>query len=208
MLHLDKDFATAVETVVGKIETKTDAEVVVVAAPRSGSYRDLALLVGAAAAWLTLVFVILSPFHFSGDWLPVEVPLVGLVFAWLADRSPGLLGRLAKRARQREQVLHAAHAIFHEEAVHGTKRRNAVLVYVSALENRVELLADSGLEAVMPLAELHTLRFGTATDPHAPGTLDEFVAGLRLLGERLARYAPAVEGDNDNVIPNAPRVRA
>ena len=59
--------------------------------------------------------------------------------------------------------------------MHGTPRRNAVLVYVSALEGKVVIVPDSGLEAVRPAAELTIVRFGPHMDPHATGDLAAFL---------------------------------
>jgi len=208
VLHTDHRFSQAVEAAVTEIEVRTDAEVVVVAAAASGSYRDVCLLVGAVAAWATLAFVLYTPWHFEGTWLAVELPIVMALFTFAAGRSPTLVRRLTSRARREAQVQAAARAAFLEESVHGTPRRNAVLVYVSALEDTVVVLPDSGLLATMPLAEVNGLRFGAGPDPRAPGDLDHFVSGLRALGEVLHRHAPPVVGDNVDTIPNAPRIRS
>jgi putative membrane protein len=206
MLHTDEAFVDAVSAAVAEIEQTTDAELVVVAAGRSGSYGAFAALVGALVAWLALLFLLFSPFHFSGVWMPLELPLVGGVAAWAAHRSPGLLRLLVPKARQHAEVDRAAAAAFHEEAVHGTRNRTGVLIYVSALEDRVVVLPDGGIDARVPRGEWNALRWGDKGDPLAPGDLAHFLAGLRAAGVVLARHVPAL-GDNPNEIPDAPRVR-
>lgn len=209
MLHTDARFAETVEAVVGEIEARTDAEVIVVATTRSGSYRDLALLSGAVAAWLGLCFVLYSPLSFSGLWLPLELPLLAAGVAWLVDRSPQALRRLASPGRRRRQAQEGAHAAFHQEVVYGTRRRTGILVYVSALEDQVVVMADGGIEAAVPQAAFHAVRWGQdGADPRAPGDLQHFVAGLRQLGEALATHVPALEGDNPNELGDAPRIRS
>lgn len=208
MLHTDARFMETVEAVVGEIEADTDAEVVVVAAPRSGAYPEVAWAVGAGAAWLALVFVLYSPFHFSGQWLPLELPAVALLAGWLGGRSWRLIRLLTRASRRRAAVERAAHAAFHEEVVHGTVRRTGLLVYVSALEDRVVVMADGGIEAHVPGGELHAVRWGDGPDPAAPGDLDHFVAGLRQVGAALAAHVPPVEGGAANQIGNAPRIRS
>ena len=104
-------------------------------------------------------------------------------------------------------MLRAAHAAFHEEAVHGTRGRTGVLVYVSALEDAVVVLPDGGVEAHVPGAELAAIRWGEGADRAAPGSLEAFLAGLEALGAVLAAHVPPLEGDNPDEIPNAPRVR-
>jgi putative membrane protein len=206
LLHTDDRFVDTVARVVGEIEETTDAELVVVAAGRSEPYRDVAVLAGVAGAWLGLLFLLFSPFHFSGTWMPLELPLLGLLVAWTVDRSPGLLRRLVPATRRAAAVDRAAAAAFHEEAVHGTRKRTGLLVYVSALEDRVVLVPDGGVDAVVPHGEWNALRWGDKGDAHAPGDLDHFVAGLRAAGAVLARHLPPT-GDNPNEIDDAPRIR-
>lgn len=207
MLHTNARFAQAVEQVVGEIEARTDVEVVVVAAPQSGSYADISVLGGLVAAWAGLAFALWSPIHLQGTWLPLELPLLGLLAGWLLKRSPGLLRRLIPHARAQAQVLEAARAAFTEDVVYGTKRRTGLLVYVSALEDRVVLLADGGVEAHIPWGALNAVRWGPSADRQAPGDLDHFLDGLRQLGVVLAKGLPAVAGDNPNEISDAPRIR-
>lgn len=207
MLHTDARFAEAVEAAVTRLEEATAAELVVVAAPRSGTYRDLAVLSGVVAAWLALCFVLFSPWHFSGLWLPLELPLVAFLVGWLVGKSPRTLRLLAGRARCEAQVRQAAAEAFHTEAVHATRRRTGLLVYLSALEDRVVVVPDLGVEAEVPDAAWHDLRWGEGADPASPGDLDHFLAGLEAVGGILARALPADAADNPDQIPNAPRIR-
>lgn len=206
MLHTDARFAEAVERTVTELEAHTDAEVVVVATPRSGSYRDVAVLFGCGAAWLMLLAVLFSPWHFTPAWIPLELPVVGVAAAWVAHRSPALLRLLTRRSRRHAQVLESAQAAFHQELVHGTRHRTGVLVFVSALEDRVVVMPDLGLDARVPGADWNAIRWGTGADPHAPGDLEHFLAGLKAVGEVLARRVPPT-ADNPDEIANAPRIR-
>lgn len=206
MLHTDDRFVETVSATVAEIESSTDAELVVVAAGRSDSYALASAMVGAAVAWLALLFLLFSPFSFSGAWMPLELPMVGGLAAWLAHRSPGLLRLIVPAGARRAAVDRAAAAAFHEEAVHGTRNRTGVLIYVSALEDRVVVLPDGGIDARVPGGEWNALRWGAKPDARAPGDLEHFVAGLRAAGAVLARHVPP-HGDNPNEIPDAPRVR-
>lgn len=189
-----------------RLEVHTDAELVVVASPRSGSYRDVALLAGAGAAWACLVFVLFSPWSFSGTWLPLELPLIGAATAWMVHRSPRLLRLLSSQERLHRQVSLAAAEAFHTEAVHGTRGRTGVLVYLSGLEDRVVIVPDAGIEAVVPGATWNDLRWGDGSDPAAPHDLEHFLSGLDQVGAVLAAAVPATD-DNPDEISNAPRLR-
>ena len=206
MLHTDDAFIDAVTEVVAEIEASTDAEIVVVAAARSESYAWASILAGALAAWLALLFLLFSPLHFSGTWMPLELPLVGALAGWLVHRSPRLLRAVVPRPRQEAAVERAAAAAFQEEAVHGTRHRTGVLVYVSALEDRVLVVPDGGIASRVPGGEWNALRWGGRPDPRAPGDLSHFLEGLRAAGAILARHVPPTD-DNPNEISDAPRVR-
>ena len=206
MLHTDARFAETIERAVHEAEAKTDAEIIVVAASRSGSYRDLAIAVGALAALAALVFLLFSPLAFSPIYIPIDLVLVLGLAAWVADRSPALLRLVATRARKDRQVEEAAAAAFHQEAVHGTRGRTGVLVYVSALEDRVEVIPDAGVAARVPQGELNKVRWGPHPDGRTPGDLGQFVEGLKQLGAVLGTRIPAL-ADNPDEVTNAPRIR-
>lgn len=199
-MHRDARFREAVAAAVSRAEERTDAELVVVAAARSGSYRDVALGVGLALAALVMAVVLYAPWEFDPLWLPLDVGLPLALGAVAADRAPWLLRLLTPRARRARQVATAARAAFVEEQVHGTRRRTGVLVYVSALEQRVEVVCDHGVDACVPPGAWNELRWRART-------LEELLAGLEAAGALLARYLPAL-ADNPDEIPNAPRIRS
>ena len=206
MLHTDARFAETIERAVHEAEAKTDSEIIVVAASRSGSYRDLAIAVGAFAALAALVFLLFSPLAFSPIHIPFDLVLVLVLATWVADRSPRFLRLLATRTRKDRQVEEAAAAAFHQEAVHGTRGRTGVLVYVSAFEDRVEVIPDAGVAARVPQGELNKVRWGPHPDGRTPGDLAQFVDGLKQLGAVLGTRIPAL-ADNPDEVANAPRIR-
>ncbi len=197
MIRTDASFARDVEEAVRSAESGSGAEVVVVVARRSGSYRDIALAAGAAVAWALLVVLLFVETEFHPVWIAAEIPLVGAAAAWLVHRAPSVLRLLTAASRRTHQVREAAHAVFHQEAVHGTRKRTGLLVYLSLLEERVELVPDAGLEAVVPGADWHAIRWSGSESA-------EFVAGLRAVGEVLRKRLPAAPHDV-NEMPDAPR---
>lgn len=198
----DARFSEAVASAVTEIERTTDAELVVVAASRSGNYDDVSARGAALVALLTGVLLILSPFHVQLVWWAVDVLVVG----WLAERTlrrAGPVRWLTRKARRHEQVRAAAEREFVREAVHGTPNRSGILIYVSALEGRVELIPDLGVDGMVPQAELAAVR--DALDAH---TVEGFVAGLHALGEVLSRRVPSRPDSDAFDLPNEPRVLA
>ncbi len=200
MIHLDERFERAVETAVDELEATTDAEIVVVAAARSGGYRDVAITGGVVAAAALLLLAVFSPWHFSDRWLTVDMALAVMGVSWLTHRWPWWLRTFTTPGRRRRQVEEAAAATFFQEQVHATRGRTGILIYVSALEDDVTVLADHGVAARVPQALWHDLRWDARR-------LDGFLEGLKAAGALLAEHLPAKPGDNPDEIPNKPRVR-
>ncbi|MEL6344834.1 MAG: hypothetical protein AAFV53_17080 [Myxococcota bacterium] len=207
MLHTDSEFAARVEQAVVEIEEQTDAELVVVATPRSGSYPDAPLFMGIIAGMVMLLLVLFAPVSVHPVMVPVEVALAGALTWFLSRGSPPVVRTFTTKTRRQRQVTAAARAAFVEEAVYGTRNRTGILIYVSALEDRVIVLPDSGLAARIPGGEWNALRWGDQSHPSAPGDLDHFIDGLQAVGVILARHVPPTD-DNPNELPDAPRVRS
>lgn len=200
MLHLDPRFSSAVTDAVAALERRTDAEVVVVATGRSGSYADVPLIGALVAGFGALAFLAWAPISFAGALFPVYTAVAAGAGAFLTPRVPALVRLLAGQRRMRAQVREAAEAAFVQESVHGTRRRTGVLVYISALEQRVELLPDHGLLGRIAGAKFAALSLRA-------NTVDDVLLGLGQLGDLLAEHVPAIEGENPNEVADAPRVR-
>ena len=197
----DQRFSDAVEAAVTRIEARTDVELVVVAAPQSGSYSDLVHLAAAGWALTGLAVLLFNPWFVS---TPVAA-LLDVVFCyglgWYLMQHPALLYRMAGNERCARQVHMAAAAEFHLEAVHTTPRRLGLLVYVSALERRVELIGDVGLEALVPRG-----RWAAAAGEFRHDDLPHFLAGLEAIGDTLAEAAPRTDDPRVDLL-NSPRIR-
>ena len=205
MIRTDRAFSTAVERAVREAEAGTAAELIVVVAARSGSYLDVALSVGAAFAMLVLLVALFAPAAFRPAAVAVELPIAFALAAWLAHRTPGLLRALAPKTRMLRQVERAAKEQFLAEAVHGTRDRTGLLVYLSLLEERAALVPDLGLDGRVPGALWLDVCWGTAGDLSRPRTQADVLRGIAEIGAILHRRVPRDSGDV-NESPDAPRI--
>jgi putative membrane protein len=203
VIRKDRDFSEAVARAVREAEAGTSAELVVVVASRSGSYLDIALAVGFAASLLALWVALFAQFLFSPLAVAIEIPLVAALVAWLAHRAPRLLLALTPGARARRQVERAAAEHFLREAVHGTKGRTGLLVYLSLFEESVALVADLGLEGKIPHATWSTIVWSEQDASH-PRTQADVVRGIAEIGAILKARLPS-DGADVNESPDAPR---
>jgi len=201
MLHANDRFSEAVGRHVADIEAKTDAEVVVAAAERSGSYRDVSMALAFVAALFAFAALEALPWTVHPLLALAELLLTFGLATWLAEGT-ALPVRLAPRERRSQQVHEAAAATFHLDGVHATPSRIGLLVYVSAAERLVELIPDVGLRERFPEEEWRRLAAGFDTT-----NLDGFLRSLDAVGDVLARILPGTDAPPES-LPDVPRVRS
>jgi putative membrane protein len=190
-----------VEEAIGRAESTTSGEIVPMVVDQSDAYLHVdfmgALIVQfaafLAAVWLLPVL----------DYLLIlAVQVVGLVAGFFAFRHLSLLKRLCLSPKvAEEEVFERALRAFREMALSRTTERTGILILVSLLEHRVQVLADSGINARVK-----------------PGTWDEVVeivlAGIKRgdlcqglcdaidrCGEILAQEFP-IQPDDVDELPN------
>ncbi|MEK6281989.1 MAG: hypothetical protein AABN95_16665 [Acidobacteriota bacterium] len=185
------------------IEKATDAELVLVVRARSGSYRHADYLFAALLALTGLIFLLFSPVSFHPNWVLIDVVLLFLLGTLLSSRSNGIRRLLTRDNFRKEVVRTHAAAMFYEAGIANTDSETGVLVYLSLLERRLELIADRGVLKAVPslewnqeLFELHEA--GKKTDPEA------LHKALIKLGSLLGTHLPAT-GKNPNELPDQPR---
>jgi len=200
----DQAASEALAQAVRDIEKTTDAEIVIVVRGRSGSYRHADYLSGSILAFIGLLFVLFSPFDFHTYWVPFDVAALFVIGAFVSSRSD-MIRRLLTREGSRSKAARAgAAAIFYEAGIANTHAENGLLVYLSLLERRLEIIADRGiLRAVPALPWNHAVfelkKVGRKPEP------DSFTQSVRELGKLLAQNMPAT-GENPNELADGPRI--
>lgn len=177
--------AGRIKAAVAQAEAGTSGEIVVMVASASSPYPEaelraalifsfpLALLLTYAAAgflWWRgdLLWLFLALFAVAFLLLRFAAPLSHLLWRWFI--SPGH----AAREVEREAVLS-----FYSENLHHTRQATGVLVFISVLERRVWILADSGINEVLPPSTWQEL-------------VDQLTRGIRA-GEQGAATVSVVE---------------
>ena len=193
--------AHEVEAAIARVEQGTSAQLVVAVLPRSHDHWQGRVLgafawsLGAAAA---LAYFCPAISLFSA--LALELVVAALSFALLG--VPALHRSLVSPA-QADRAAHArAFQVFAEHGLYGTKRRAALLIFVSELERRVVLLGDATIHAELGQSGWQTevdrliarIREGRLKD----GLLEVIAA----LEPKLHAVAPHQPGDT-NEIPDA-----
>src|ERR1051325_2459209 len=130
---------------VREIEAETDAELVIVVRARSGSYRQVDFLCGAVLAYAGLLFLLFAPWTFSRYWVAVDVLLLFALGFYISSRSDGVRRLMTTKKERADAVRAGAAAMFYEAGIANTASEMGVLIYLSLLERRLELIADRGV---------------------------------------------------------------
>jgi putative membrane protein len=183
---------------VRSVEACSCAELVVEVRDRSGSYAHADSRFGALLAFVTLIVVLFAPWVFAPAWVVVDTAIaygLGLLIA----RGSHTIRRLMTTRSDRERKVHtAAAATFIDRGVAKTQRSTGMLVYLSVLERRIELIADRGILDAVPSLEWNQIAEAIRGRRATQSTLVEV---LRALQPLLLHYAPNRPGDRDE-LPN------
>ena len=188
------DARARVHDAVGDVERQTSAEIVVALRRASGHYGQADLAAGALAALGGLCVFLYYPEPFDFTFLPLELGGLFAVVAAATAHLPPLRRLLTSRRVRDENVHDAARALFVDRGVARKKGRTGVLVYLSALERQVEVVADIGVDAAA-LGPRWKETEARLTAALVEGSLDAFLAALRGLGPLLAETLPHHTGD-------------
>ena len=134
---------------VASLESKTDAELVLLVCNRSDSYLYIPALWAALVALLSGACLLAFPVWIT----PSEVVLVQLViFLLLAGvfRFEIVLSKIIPKKAKTWRCANFCRRQFLEQNLHVTKGRNGILLFVSLQERYVEVLGDLGVVSAAP----------------------------------------------------------
>ena len=136
---------------VHKAELKTSGELVPMVVGESHGY-PLAVVRGAGFGALILAILLTRPvaamfwLEFTNLWvfLALFFPLYWLI-SLLINAFPPMKRIFLFADETEDEVRNSAFAAFFEEGLYKTKDANGILIYISLLEHRAWILADSGI---------------------------------------------------------------
>jgi putative membrane protein len=186
------------------IEQDTDAEIVIVVRGRSGTYRHADYLCGAIVALAGLIFVLFSPFEFHTYWVPFDVLVLFIAGAFVSSRTDAVRRVFTSKKFRAKAARTGAAAMFYEAGIANTSAENGLLIYLSLLEHRLEVIADRGILKAVPALQWNNSVFEIKRVGRKPEP-DKLIKAVRDLGRLLAEHMPAT-GENPNELPDGPRI--
>lgn len=201
--QFDQSACDQLAALVQEIEAQTDAEIVIVVRARSGTYRHADYLAGALLAFFGLLFFLFSPWDFSHYWVAIDVALLFVAGAYLSSRANAIRRLFTTKNWRAARVRTHAAAMFYEAGIANTMAEMGVLIYLSLLERRLEVLADRGVLKAAPPLKWNERLF----ELHRAGRearLQSLIEALKNLGALLSEHLPPT-GENPDELPNMPR---
>ena len=213
----DHDRVTAA---VQAAEAKSDGEIVTIVAPRSDAYHDVALHYAVLLMLLVPAGIALVPQGWIDWWTtlllgwnaqPTRGEVMLVVFAKLAGAF--LIGRLlfawmplrmalTPGATKTRRVRRRAIDMFRVTCERRTRGRTGVLLYLSLLEHRAEIVADKAIAEKTAPEDWGEAMAVLIAEVKAGRAGEGMALAVEKIGAVLARVIPP-EADNPNELPDS-----
>lgn len=191
-------------------ERHTRGEIVPMIVERSARYRETQYRAGAGCALFTLSALITIEWEWTSwgwhatnaGWLLLTViAAYGLGF-WLGTFDP-VIRVLTSHERMAYKANLLAHQAFLEHGLHRTELGTGVLILISLLEHRIEILTDRAILDRVPPETWKNMLALIQDGFHKGNPVESLCQAITLCGEVLGEYFPAgPTGPNPNELPN------
>jgi putative membrane protein len=181
-------------------ESKTAGEVVPMIVTSAARYTEIEML--GLVAGLCAGMVI--EWFWSDPWGSPYFqlwPVFGALIGFFVCRIPDVKRLLAPRSRITEAVHALGLASFTEQGLHYTKDHTGILILVSLLEHRVEVLADRGINQKVAQGTWDEIVHIITAGIKSGQACDAFCNAIGRCGDILATHFPRQADDQDE-LPN------
>jgi putative membrane protein len=186
---------------IGGVEQKTSGEVAVMVVAASDTYPEASLLAGLTIGGLAALLI---TDLFLADSLGYFVPLLlcgAIGFGSLAKISPPLLRLFIPGSRLESRVAERALRAFYEKNLHTTRDNTGVLFYISLLERKVWILADSGIHQKISQEDLMAHAQEIAAGIKQGQACNALCRKIEAVGIILTNHFP-IKDDDTNELSN------
>lgn len=146
-----------IESIVKECELKTDAEFVPVIFRQSDLYPAAHFRLAIFFALILPMALYYVPWTFYDPIWYLYTSMGGLILGYILGYNSTLKRIFSTRFELSEEVRQRASEYFLENGLHATKKRSAILIFVSLMEKRIEILADMNVINALSTAEKKTL---------------------------------------------------
>jgi len=179
-------------------ESKSAGEIVPMIVTSAARYTEIELLGLIAGLFAGMVI----EWFWSDPWGSPYFqlwPVFGALIGFLLGRIPDLKRLLAPSRRITEAVHTLGLASFTEQGLHYTKDHTGILILVSLLEHRVEVLADRGINQKVAQGTWDEIVHIITAGIKSGQACDAFCTAIARCGDILATHFPRQADDKDEL---------
>ncbi|MGE5217362.1 MAG: TPM domain-containing protein [Chloroflexota bacterium] len=181
-------------------ESKTAGEIVPMVVTASARYTEVELF----GLIIGLFLGMIAEFFWSDPWASAYVnlwPVVGAFAGFFLSQLSAAKRLVATKRRIADAVHNRALAEFTQQGLHYTREHTGILILVSLLEHRVEVLADRGINDKVEPDTWQEIVGLVSEGLKSNRACDNFCAAIERCGAILAKHFPRRADDTDE-LPN------
>jgi putative membrane protein len=198
MAFLTEQDRQQITDAITETERRTSGELVAVIAPTADDYPYVPLLWPAVVA-LLLPAILLTVAPGMAVWtLYFAQATAFFVLALLLHLLPVRMA-LVPASLKRRRASQLAREQFFEQGLHLTRARTGVLIFVAVAEHYVEIIADEGINALVPPGTWDKAVADFVEQVRAGRVAEGFLAVVEVVGARLAEHFPRADNDRDEL---------
>jgi len=189
-----------IQQAVGGAESKTAGEIVPIIVTSAARYTEVELL----GLIIGLFVGMIAEGIWSDPWGSPFLnlwPVVGALLGFLLCRVPGVKRLLVSKRRVAEAVHTTCLAAFTEHGLHHTRDNTGILILISLLEHRVQVLADRGINQKVSAGTWDEVVHTITTGIKSGNACDAFCQAIERCVDILAEHFPRQTDDKDE-LPN------
>lgn len=198
-----KQDQTRIREAVQQAERRTRGEIVPMVVAASARYQEARYRGGLAAALLVLAILLTLDLRWDlwwwsrhpGAWILLSTLIAYTLGHWFGSIRWGIRLFVPKE-RMDMKVRRRAEQAFYEHGLHKTREGTGVLIMVSLLERRVQVLADRAINERVAAGTWDGVVQGLIQGIRQGRPTDAFCEAITRCGDVLAAHFPAREGDN------------
>jgi putative membrane protein len=219
MLPISEADKDRIAAAVAKAEAASDGEIVTIVAPRSDAYHDVGLHYAVLAMLLAPVGAAIVPQSWIDRWttlmfgwgaaadfrLVMLLLLAKMIFLFLVVRyalawMPARMA-LTPNGTKHRRVRRRAVEMFHATCAQRTKGGTGILLYLSLLERRAEIVADEAIHSRTEPEVWGEAMAALVTEIKAGRPGEGMVQAVEKIGDVLAKCLPP-QSENPNELPD------
>jgi putative membrane protein len=188
-----------IKTTTHSVESRTDGEIAVMVVDQSDRYPDAEILGGIIFGGL--LSLVVSDIFFN-DSLFYFIPFSFILFfpfRWIGATLPWLKLLFIGPHRKQEAVRRRAVQAFYEKGLYKTRYHTGVLIFLSLLEHKVWILADTGIYEKMTQETLNRFSQEVSSGVKEGRACQSLCQAIEGIGQLLAQHFPITPGYIDEL---------